>query len=64
MSATNTNPVGNPIISNVTNDTNPVGNPVITGLTNGSTVPSSVGVQQIRHDEDEEVELVADDLVQ
>jgi hypothetical protein len=27
-------------------NSNPLGNPVITGLTNGTTVPSSVGIQQ------------------
>lgn len=63
MTATNSNPVGNPIITNLTNDTNPAGNPIITGLTNGAMLPSSVGVQQVRHDE-EEIQPVADDLVQ
>lgn len=63
MSATNTNPVGNPIVNNLTNDpnTNPAGNPVIADLINGTTLPSSVGVQHIQHSE-EEGELVTDEL--
>lgn len=56
MSASNTNPGGNPLVSDLTiaavATTNPAGNPIIAELSNGTTFPSSAGVQQIQHDEE------------